>query len=74
MLFKVALVLLIGWLIAWVLGIIGVHALGKAVHVVLLFGLMLMLAAFARAREDALQQEKREHSEDQRSTTTDGSH
>jgi hypothetical protein len=50
MLFKIALVLLIGWL----LGVIGVYRVGDAVHVLLLVGLMLSLLAFLRARDAAI--------------------
>lgn len=47
MLFKIALVLLI----AWLLGLIGVYRVGDVVHVLLLVGLMLLLLAFLRARD-----------------------
>ena len=49
MLFKVAFVLLI----AWLLGILGVYRVGDLVHVLLLVGLMLLLLAFVRARDAA---------------------
>ena len=50
MLFKIALVLLI----AWVLGVVGVYRIGDLVHVLLLVGLMLLLLAFLKAREAAV--------------------
>jgi hypothetical protein len=50
MLFKVAFVLLI----AWLLGVLGVYRVGDLVHVLLLVGLMLLLLAFARARDAAV--------------------
>jgi hypothetical protein len=51
MLFKTALALLA----AWMLGVVGVYrAGGDLVHVLLLVGLMLLLLAFLRAREEAL--------------------
>ncbi len=50
MLFKVAYVLLIVWL----LGVLGVFEGGKLVHVLLLIGLMLLLLASVKARDAAL--------------------
>ena len=50
MLFRVAFVLLI----AWLLGVLGVYRAGDLVHVLLLVGLMLLLLAFVRAREAAV--------------------
>ena len=50
MLFKIAFVLLI----AWLLGVLGVYRSGEIVHALLLVGLMLLLLAFVRAREEAL--------------------
>ena len=47
MLVKAALVLLT----AWLLGVIGLYNVGKFVHVLLLVGLMLLLLAFAKARD-----------------------
>jgi hypothetical protein len=47
MLLKIALVLLAAWLV----GVLGVYSMGKAVHVLLLVGLMLLLLGFLRARE-----------------------
>jgi hypothetical protein len=49
MLFKTAFALLA----AWVLGVVGVYRAGDLVHVLLLVGLMLLLLAFLRAREQA---------------------
>ena len=49
MLFKVALVLLI----AWLLGVLGAYRLGDLVHILLLVGLMLLLLAFLKARDTA---------------------
>jgi hypothetical protein len=49
MLFKVALALLI----VWGLGIAGVFAIGQAVHILLLVGLLLLLLSFAKAHEAA---------------------
>ena len=50
MLFRVAFVLLI----AWLLGVLGLYRVGDLVHVLLLVGLMLLLLAFLRAREAAV--------------------
>ena len=50
MLFKLAFVLLILWL----LGAVGLYQAGQLVHVLLLVGLMLLLMAFVRARDAAL--------------------
>ena len=50
MLFKVALALLTVWL----LGVIGLYDVGKLVHVLLLVGLLLLLLAFAKARDAAV--------------------
>jgi hypothetical protein len=50
MLFKVALVLLILWL----LGMAGVYPTGVYFHALLLVGLMLLLMAFLRARDAAI--------------------
>jgi hypothetical protein len=50
MLVKIALVLLS----AWVLGFLGVYNVGDLVHILLLSGLMLLLLAFARARDAAM--------------------
>ena len=50
MLFKVAVVLLV----AWLLGVLGVYRVGDLVHVLLLVGMMLLLLAFVRAREAAI--------------------
>ena len=49
MLFKIALALLV----VWGVGIAGVYAVGQAVHVLLLVGLMLLLLSFARAHDAA---------------------
>jgi hypothetical protein len=50
MLFKIAVLLLI----AWVLGIVGLYDAGDLVHILLLVGLMLSLLAFLRARDAAV--------------------
>jgi hypothetical protein len=50
MLFKIALVLLV----AWVIGVAGIFAVGDLVHILLLGGLMLLLLAFLRARDAAV--------------------
>jgi len=50
MLFKIAFVLLITWL----LGVLGVFPLGAFVHVLLLVGLMLFLLAALNARDAAV--------------------
>jgi hypothetical protein len=50
MLFKLAVVLLILWL----LGMVGTYQGGQFVHVLLLVGLMLLLMAFLRARDAAV--------------------
>ena len=49
MLFKVALAVLI----AWLLGVLGVYRVGDVVHILLLGGLMLLLLAFLKARDTA---------------------
>lgn len=49
MLFTIALLLLV----VWVLGVLGVYAAGDLVHVLLLIGLMLLLLAVLRARDAA---------------------
>jgi hypothetical protein len=49
MLLKIALALLI----AWLLGVLGVYRGGDLVHVLLLVGLMLLLLGFLRARDAA---------------------
>ena len=54
MIFKIALVLLM----AWVLGVVGLYSIGEAVHVLLLVGLMLLLVGVLRARDDAARQSK----------------
>lgn len=50
MLFSIALVLL-G---AWLLGVVGVYNVGDLVHMLLLVGLMLLMLAFLRARDEAV--------------------
>jgi hypothetical protein len=50
MLFTIALVLLVVWL----LGVLGVYTIGDLVHVPLLVGLMLLLLASLRARDAAV--------------------
>ena len=49
MLLKVAVLLLI----AWLLGVGGVYNLGTLVHVLLLVGLMLMMVGVLKARDQA---------------------
>jgi hypothetical protein len=49
MLTKVALVLLA----VWVVGLFGLMAIGDFVHLFLLIGLMLLLLAFLKSRDDA---------------------
>lgn len=46
MLLKVALVLLVLWLV----GVLGVYEIGDLVHVLLLGGLLLLLLGFLKAR------------------------
>ena len=55
MLFKVSLVLLVGWLV----GVLGVYSVGRLHHVLLLVALMLMLLSFARTREAAMSEAQR---------------
>jgi hypothetical protein len=55
MLFKVSLVLLAGWL----MGVFGVYSVGRLHHVLLLVALMLMLLSFARTREAAMSEARR---------------
>jgi hypothetical protein len=50
MLFKIAAVLLI----AWILGVVGVYEVGVLVHTLLLVGLMLLLLAVVKARDAAV--------------------
>ena len=50
MLLKIAIVLLM----VWIIGVVGVFEVGDLVHVLLLVGLMLLLLAFVKAREAAL--------------------
>ena len=50
MLFKIALTLLVAWLI----GVLGVYSAGQLVHVLLLVGLALLMYALLRAREAAV--------------------
>ena len=50
MLFKIACLLLLVWL----LGAVGIYDFGKPVHAFLLVGLMLLLLAVLRARDDSL--------------------
>ena len=50
MLFKIAFVSLVVWL----LGVAGAYPAGELVHVLLLVGLMLLLLAFLRARDAAV--------------------
>lgn len=56
MLVKLALVLLIAWLI----GVLGVYDVGDLVHVLLLVGLMLLLIGILKAREAAAVPPRRE--------------
>jgi hypothetical protein len=41
-------------LVAWMLGVIGAYDIGDPVHILLLIGLTLLLAAAGRAREAAM--------------------
>ena len=50
MLFKIAMLLLV----AWLLGVLGVYRVGDLVHALLLVALMLLLLTFVRAREAAI--------------------
>jgi hypothetical protein len=50
MLFTLAFVLLLSWL----LGMAGVYQLGDVLHALLLIGLMLLMMAFVRARDAAM--------------------
>jgi hypothetical protein len=50
MLLKIALTLLVAWLI----GVLGLYSAGQFVHVLLLVGLALLMIAFLRVREDAV--------------------
>ena len=50
MLFKIAMLLLV----AWLLGVLGVYRVGDLVHALLLVALMLLLLTFVRAREAAV--------------------
>ena len=54
MLLRMAVVLLIGWL----LGAVGVYDVGVLVHALLLVGLLLLLLGVLKARETALQQQE----------------
>lgn len=40
-------------LVLWAIGLSGLYQIGDAFHVILLAGLMLLLLAFARARDAA---------------------
>jgi hypothetical protein len=62
MLFKVAFVLLILWL----LGAAGLYRIGGFLHVLLLLGLMLLLMAFVKAREAAGRPHKVNNTADRR--------
>ena len=55
MLFKVSLILLVGWL----LGVFEVYSAGKLHHVLLLVALLLMLLSFARTRDAAMRDDRR---------------
>jgi hypothetical protein len=50
MLFKIAFVLLV----AWLLGVVRAYPAGELVHVLLLVGLMLLLLAFLGTRDAAV--------------------
>ena len=54
MLFKIAMLLLVPWL----LGVVGVYRVSDLVHVLLLVGLMLLLLTFVRAREAAVRRSR----------------
>ena len=56
MLFKIAGLLLI----AWLCGVVGLYQAGEIVHVLLLAGMLLMLMAFLKAREAAMNAARRE--------------
>jgi hypothetical protein len=56
MLFKIAVVLLIVWLC----GVLGLYQAGEIVHVLLLVGMLLMLMAFLKARDAAIDAARRE--------------
>jgi hypothetical protein len=49
MLLRVAFVLLL----AWLLGVIGLYDIGRAVHVLLLVGLLLLMLGLLRSRDAA---------------------
>ncbi len=49
MLLKIALIVLV----AWLLGVAGVFNAGQFIHLLLLVGLMLLLLAFLKARDAA---------------------
>ena len=49
MLGRVALLLLV----AWLLGVVGIYDAGEAIHILLLVGLLLGLLAFLKARDAA---------------------
>jgi Family of unknown function (DUF5670) len=53
MLIKIAVVLLI----AWMIGVLGVYRAGSLVHILLLIGLMLLLLRFLKARDAAVRPE-----------------
>jgi hypothetical protein len=41
-------------LVLWLIGLSGLYQIGDAFHMLLLIGLLLLLLAFARARDEAL--------------------
>lgn len=49
----------IGLLVVWAIAVAGPFALGEIVHGVLLVGLLLLLIAFAKARDAAAAEEQR---------------
>ena len=57
MLFKIAIALLL----VWVLGLTGAYSIGKSYHLLLLTALMLALLSFARARDAGLENARRKN-------------
>ena len=55
MLFRIALVLLM----AWLLGVVGVFDVGNLVHALLLVALLLLMVTGLKARDAAIQREAR---------------
>lgn len=59
MVFKVACVLLLLWLV----GLFAIEQAGDLIHVLLLIGLMLLLVSFLKAREAAIQRARSDASD-----------